>query len=91
MRGKEIFVGSSGRGSTGHVIPAIARALLDLKVRIVAGFEGSRDAILAMERGEVDSAVQNWQVWMQGRLKWFEPGGTAADRKSTRLNSSHRT
>ncbi|MEA2907226.1 MAG: hypothetical protein QOI12_4613 [Alphaproteobacteria bacterium] len=71
MKSREVFMGHSGKGSTGHSIPAIARPLLGLKVKLIGGYEGSRDTILAMEKGEIDGTVQAWQAWMQARPTWF--------------------
>ena len=64
-------MGNSGKGSTGYMIPAIAKPLLDLKVKVIGGYEGSRDTILAMEKGEIDGTVQAWQAWLQARPAWF--------------------
>jgi hypothetical protein len=72
---REIFMGQSGKGSTGHAIPALARPLLGLKVKLIGGYEGSRDTILAMEKGEIDGTMQAWQAWMQARPQWFAGAG----------------
>jgi tripartite-type tricarboxylate transporter receptor subunit TctC len=72
MKAREIFMGHSGKGSTGHTIPAIAKPLLGLKVKLIGGYDGSRDTILAMEKGEIDGTVQAWQSWMQARPTWFD-------------------
>jgi tripartite-type tricarboxylate transporter receptor subunit TctC len=72
MKRREIFMGNSGKGSTGYNIPSIAKPLLGLKVKPVAGYDGSRDTILAMERGEIDGSVQAWQTWLQARPTWFQ-------------------
>ena len=72
MKTREVFMGHSGKGSTGYSIPAVARELLGLKVKLIGGFEGSRDTILAMERGEIDGTLQAWQSWQQARPTWFE-------------------
>jgi tripartite-type tricarboxylate transporter receptor subunit TctC len=71
MLQREVFMGSSGKGSTGYIIPNIAMALMGLKVKPVGGYQGSRDTILAMERREIDGSVQGWQVWIQARPDWF--------------------
>jgi tripartite-type tricarboxylate transporter receptor subunit TctC len=71
MKAREVFMGNSGKGSTGYMIPAIAKPLLDLKVKVIGGYEGSRDTILAMEKGEIDGTVQAWQAWVQARPAWF--------------------
>lgn len=71
MKTREVFMGNSGKGSTGYTIPAIAKPLLGLKVKVIGGYEGSRDTILAMEKGEIDGTVQAWQAWIQARPTWF--------------------
>jgi tripartite-type tricarboxylate transporter receptor subunit TctC len=71
LKAREVFMGHSGKGSTGYMIPAIAKPLLGLKVKVIGGYEGSRDTILAMEKGEIDGTVQAWQAWLQARPAWF--------------------
>ncbi len=71
VKSREVFMGHSGKGSTGYMIPAIAKPLLGLKVKVIGGYEGSRDTILAMEKGEIDGTVQAWQAWTQARPAWF--------------------
>jgi tripartite-type tricarboxylate transporter receptor subunit TctC len=72
MKVREVFMGNSGKGSTGYSIPAVAKQLLGLKVKLIGGYEGSRDTILAMEKGEIDGTLQAWQAWQQARPMWFE-------------------
>jgi tripartite-type tricarboxylate transporter receptor subunit TctC len=72
LKNRATFMGSSGPGSTGYLIPAFASPLLGLKTKAVGGFKGSADIILAMERGEIDGSVQGWQVWTQARADWFK-------------------
>jgi tripartite-type tricarboxylate transporter receptor subunit TctC len=75
MRARETFMGSSGKGSTGYMIPALAGPLLGLKIKHIAGYTSSQDMILAMEKGEIDGTLQAWQVWKQSRPDWFAPNG----------------
>jgi tripartite-type tricarboxylate transporter receptor subunit TctC len=75
MRRRDTFMGSSGKGSTGYMIPALAGPLLDLKIKPIAGYTSSQDMILSMEKGETDGTLQAWQVWKQSRPDWFKPGG----------------
>ncbi len=49
MRANEVFMGSSGKGSTGYMIPALAGPLLGLKIKQVDGYDSSREMILAMD------------------------------------------
>jgi tripartite-type tricarboxylate transporter receptor subunit TctC len=79
LKNRPAFMGSSGTGSTGYLIPAFAGPLLGLKTKAVGGFKGSADIILAMERGEIDGSAQGWQVWTQARADWFKgPNSFAA-------------
>jgi tripartite-type tricarboxylate transporter receptor subunit TctC len=77
MKARDIFMGSSGKGSTGYMIPALAGPLLGLRVKPVGGYDSSREMILAMERGEIDGTLQAWQVWEKARPAWFQPDGIA--------------
>ena len=77
MQKAEVFVGSSGKGSTGYMIPALAGPLLNLKIKHVGGYDSSREMILAMDKSEIDGTLQAWQVWKQSRPAWFEPDGFA--------------
>ena len=74
VRKKEVIMGHSGPGSTGLMIPAIARELLGMKVKLIGGYQGSRDTIIAIERGEIDGAVFGWETWITAVPRWFEPG-----------------
>jgi tripartite-type tricarboxylate transporter receptor subunit TctC len=74
LRKKEVVMGHSGPGSTGFMIPAVARELLGLKVKLVSGYKGSRDTIIAIERGEIDGAVFGWETWITAVPQWFEKG-----------------
>jgi tripartite-type tricarboxylate transporter receptor subunit TctC len=74
IKTREVIMGHSGRGSTGLMIPAVAKELLGLKVKLIGGYEGSRDAIHAMEQGEIDGAVFGWETWITAVPQWFEKG-----------------
>jgi tripartite-type tricarboxylate transporter receptor subunit TctC len=54
VRKKQYTVGASGGGSTTVVFPAALNAYGGAKFKIVKGYKGTADILLAMERGEVD-------------------------------------
>jgi tripartite-type tricarboxylate transporter receptor subunit TctC len=54
LRKKEYIVGASGGGSTTVLFPSALIAHAGAKMKIVRGYKGTIDIILAMERGEVD-------------------------------------
>ncbi len=74
LRRQRIFLGASGRGSPLYQIPALARALLELNLEIVTGYESGTAVVLAMERGEVDGQAIALDFWQNSRPEWLESG-----------------
>lgn len=54
IRSREIVVGATGGASAGFLVPAALREHGGAKFKIVSGYGGSNDVLLAMERKEVD-------------------------------------
>jgi tripartite-type tricarboxylate transporter receptor subunit TctC len=54
VRAKQYTIGASGGGSTTVLYPAALNAYGGAKFKIVRGYKGTADILLAMERGEVD-------------------------------------
>src|SRR6202000_1388560 len=54
VRKKEYSVGASGGGSTTVLYPVALNAFAGAKFKIVRGYKGTTEILLAMERGEVD-------------------------------------
>jgi len=54
VRQKQYVVGTSGGGSTTVLFPSALNAYGGAKFKLVRGYSGTTDIILAMERGEVD-------------------------------------
>jgi tripartite-type tricarboxylate transporter receptor subunit TctC len=49
----ELIVGSVGTGSSTSIVPTVLNRVLGTKFRLIEGYRGAQDVILAMERGEV--------------------------------------
>jgi tripartite-type tricarboxylate transporter receptor subunit TctC len=54
MQTKKYVIGASGAGAESDVFPNVLRKLFNLPLRIVSGYPGGSEIILAMERREVD-------------------------------------
>jgi tripartite-type tricarboxylate transporter receptor subunit TctC len=73
---KEFIVGGSGAGGQLEVYPKILNSILGTKMKVISGYPGGTDVVLAMERGEVE-----------GRCGWSLSGiestrvGWLADKK----------
>ncbi len=50
---KELVVGTPGGGSTVHENSVVLKELLGAKLRLVTGYPGTREIVLALERGEI--------------------------------------
>ena len=55
VRAKQYNVGASGGGSTTVLFPTALNAYAGAKFKLVRGYSGTIDILLAMERGEVDT------------------------------------
>ncbi|NKB22054.1 MAG: hypothetical protein GKS01_16320 [Alphaproteobacteria bacterium] len=72
LKGKQVIVGSSGKGSPTFLIPAMLNALTGSKLKIVTGYRGSRNMQLAMEQGEVQGLALGWTAWDSAKGAWFK-------------------
>lgn len=70
--GTELIGSSSGIASTSTMMPNYMFAALGVKGRVVAGYKGSKAAIMAMEQGEADMSGFNWMAWSSIVPHWFE-------------------
>jgi tripartite-type tricarboxylate transporter receptor subunit TctC len=57
---REVILGASGRSSTVAIYPAVLANVVGAKFKLVMGYSGSPDAMLAMERGEVEGHSTTW-------------------------------
>lgn len=64
----ELIVGSLGAANINNIIPTVANHVLGTKFRIVEGYRGSPEIILAVERGEVEGLCNSY-----GNFKGKEP------------------
>lgn len=53
---KDLNLGASGVASRSYVFPTVMKEALGAKFKIISGYKGTPDRILAMENGELDGA-----------------------------------
>lgn len=69
----EFTVAGEGPGSDPDSFSAMVKNLFGLKLRLVTGYQGTSDTILAIERGEVDGRCgQSWSSLKSIRPQWIE-------------------
>ena len=52
----ETSLAGTGPGSIAETVPRLLNALIGTKFKLISGYPASREAMLAMERSEVDGA-----------------------------------
>ncbi|HEX9808688.1 MAG TPA: hypothetical protein VGC25_03680 [Alphaproteobacteria bacterium] len=72
---REVVVGSTGASSNSTVYPYLARNMLGLKFKVIAGYKSGTEVRLAMERGE----LQGMGSWSLGSIyasgpEFLKPG-----------------
>ncbi len=70
----EIPVAGTGPGSPSEGYPRLLNALTGTKFKIIGGFRGSTEGMLAVERGEVDGALTSWQTMKVTRKTQHDAG-----------------
>jgi len=72
---KEILIGGSTEGATLRDYPLLLINELAVKFRLVAGYPGSREIMLAMERNEVHGMCgMDWSSLITQRRDWITSG-----------------
>jgi len=75
LRTKTLTVGSTGAGADDYLFPRVIADLFDFKIKSIAGYPGSNDINLAMERGEVGGQCGwSWSSAQSMQPEWFENG-----------------
>jgi tripartite-type tricarboxylate transporter receptor subunit TctC len=71
---KELIVGGTGAGSSVSETPVLLKNLLGMRFKLVEGYVKPQDAVLAMERGEVEGICFTVQSLEQARPGWIAAG-----------------
>ena len=56
----ELIVGGGGSGSSLSILPTVFNHVLGTKFRVVEGYKGTNDTVIAMERGEVEGVCATY-------------------------------
>lgn len=75
---KELTVGSTSATSGPSITPVILNKLLGTKFRVVQGYRGTPDVILAVTRGEVDGFCHSWGLIKSQHADMLKDGSVRA-------------
>jgi tripartite-type tricarboxylate transporter receptor subunit TctC len=74
----ELIVAGSGAGSSLSILPTVFNHVLGTKFRVIEGYKGTTDAVLAMERGEVQGVCATYgqfriyeQLLREGKMRFI--------------------
>jgi tripartite-type tricarboxylate transporter receptor subunit TctC len=67
----ESSLAGTGPGSIAETVPRLLNALVGTRFKLVSGYPASTEAMLAMERGEVEGASSSWAAVKVGKQAWL--------------------
>jgi tripartite-type tricarboxylate transporter receptor subunit TctC len=70
-RRAETSLAGTGPGSIAETVPRLLNALLGTRFKLIGGYPASSEAMLAMERGEVEGASSSWAAVKVGKQAWL--------------------
>jgi tripartite-type tricarboxylate transporter receptor subunit TctC len=71
---QELIVGGSGAGSSLSIVPTTLNRVLGTKFRVVEGYKGAADAILALERDEVQGICHTFSLFRNTHAELISDG-----------------
>ena len=75
LAGTILRVGATGAGGDQVIFTAALNALLGTKLKTIAGYPGTNEILLALERGEIDGIVgHSWGVVRSGKKDLLQSG-----------------
>ena len=68
---RETVLAGTGAGSTVSIYPNVMNKLLGYKFKLVMGYKGTNEAMLAVERGEVEGHNTAWEALKVAHPSWY--------------------
>jgi tripartite-type tricarboxylate transporter receptor subunit TctC len=70
----EITLSATGAGSTVTIYPNVMNEMLKTRFKLIMGYKGSAEGMLAMQRGEVDGHSTTWEAVQAVHPDWLPKG-----------------
>ena len=68
---REMIVGGTGAASTTDIYPKVLNAVLGTKFKLITGYQGSKETLIAIERGEADGRFNSWDSMKTTSANWI--------------------
>jgi tripartite-type tricarboxylate transporter receptor subunit TctC len=69
---RETILAGTGPGSIAETVPRLLNALIGTRFKLISGFPASTEAMLAMEREEVEGAGSSWAAVFVAKQEWLK-------------------
>jgi tripartite-type tricarboxylate transporter receptor subunit TctC len=75
LKDKPLIIGATSRTGDTYLLPLAVKNTLGLdKLKIITGYPGTREAAIALERGEISGRVWDMEGIKAGRPQWLKDG-----------------
>ena len=74
LRSRGATFGSTGAGADSTLLANLSNRLLGTKIKVISGYKGVADYLLAFEGGEIEGAVTTYAALMAARPDWIKNG-----------------
>jgi tripartite-type tricarboxylate transporter receptor subunit TctC len=74
LKEKELLIGATSRTGDTYLLPLAVKKVLGLNLKIITGYPGTREAALALERGEISGRVWDMEGIKGARPHWLTDG-----------------
>ena len=68
----EAPVAGTGPGSPAEFMPKVLNSVVGTKFKVITGYPGSNEGMLAMEKGEVEGATTSWNTIKTSKQEWLK-------------------
>lgn len=67
---RDIVLSATGAGSTGSLYPNVMNEVLKTQFKLIQGYKGTHEGMLAMERGEAEGHSTTWEAVKSVNMRW---------------------
>lgn len=71
---REVNLGGTGAGSTVSIYPNVVNNVVGTRFKLIMGYRGSSEAMLAMERGETEGHSTSFEAVKSAHPTWLKDG-----------------
>lgn len=68
---REVIMAGSGAGTTPSILPTVINKVIGTRFKVVEGYAGSSDSLIALERGEVEGICHTYGLFRSSHASWI--------------------